>query len=112
MGTVYRARNQKLGRDVALKVMHDHLVHEPMLLARFYRKARLGDNHNRGGGARCRCDGKQIMVLEKHRRRHRSQRPDPRPMAQPRIIELVKQMLRGSLPPPLDSFIAISSPTT
>ncbi|HEY3803578.1 MAG TPA: serine/threonine-protein kinase [Kofleriaceae bacterium] len=40
MGSVYRARHVRLPRHVALKVMHDHLVPEPALLARFYREAK------------------------------------------------------------------------
>ena len=28
MGVVYRGKHVKLGRQVAVKVMHDHLVHE------------------------------------------------------------------------------------
>jgi len=40
MGTVYRARHLRLPRHVAVKIMHDHLVPEPALLARFYREAK------------------------------------------------------------------------
>jgi formylglycine-generating enzyme required for sulfatase activity len=40
MGTVFRARQVSLDRDVALKVMADHLVHDPGYVARFYREAR------------------------------------------------------------------------
>src|SRR5215470_2524771 len=41
MGEVYRARDTKLGRDVALKVLPDSLAHEPERLARFEREAHL-----------------------------------------------------------------------
>ncbi len=99
MGTVYRARNQKLGRDVALKVMHDHLVHEPMLLARFYREAKLAGRLQHPNvvavlDVDATPDGKQIMVLELV---EGTSLGDLilEPMAQPRIIELVKQILRG-----------------
>src|SRR5262252_6943855 len=41
MGEVYRARDTKLGRDVALKVLSDSLAHDPERLAQFEREAHL-----------------------------------------------------------------------
>jgi len=47
MGEVYRARDTRLGRDVAIKVLPEHLSSDPALKARFDREARLisGLNH-------------------------------------------------------------------
>ncbi|KAA0254105.1 MAG: serine/threonine-protein kinase [Acidobacteria bacterium] len=40
MGQVYRARDTRLGRDVAVKVLTDHLSGDPKALARFQSEAR------------------------------------------------------------------------
>jgi serine/threonine protein kinase len=37
---VYRARDSRLGRDVAVKVLPEHLAQNPAMLARFEREAR------------------------------------------------------------------------
>jgi serine/threonine protein kinase len=41
MGQVYRARDTKLDRDVALKVLPDSFIHDPDRLARFQREAKV-----------------------------------------------------------------------
>jgi serine/threonine protein kinase len=41
MGEVYRARDTKLDRDVALKVLPESFVHDPDRLARFQREAKV-----------------------------------------------------------------------
>jgi len=40
MGEVYRARDTRLGRDVAIKVLPQHLSENPEVHARFEREAR------------------------------------------------------------------------
>ncbi|ROP43654.1 Stk1 family PASTA domain-containing Ser/Thr kinase [Pseudokineococcus lusitanus] len=39
MATVYLARDVRLDREVALKVMHPHLAHDPQFVERFHREA-------------------------------------------------------------------------
>jgi serine/threonine protein kinase len=41
MGVVYRARHIKVGREVAIKVLHDHLLSDPTMVERFEREAAI-----------------------------------------------------------------------
>jgi eukaryotic-like serine/threonine-protein kinase len=46
MGVVFRARDTKLLRDAALKVLPDHFEDDPERLARFEREAQVLDSLN------------------------------------------------------------------
>jgi eukaryotic-like serine/threonine-protein kinase len=68
MGEVYRARDTKLGRDVALKILPDSFTHDPERLARFRREAQVlaALNHPRIGAiyGLDEAIGIQFLVLE------------------------------------------------
>src|SRR5262249_61841788 len=68
MGQVYRARDVRLGREVALKVLRDDHAHDPDWLARFEREARLLAALNHGNIATVHgldeADGLRYLVLE------------------------------------------------
>jgi serine/threonine protein kinase len=68
MGEVYRARDTRLDRDVALKVLPDALAADPIRLARFEREARLmaALNHPRTATIHGfeEVDGIRALVLE------------------------------------------------
>lgn len=48
MGDVYRARDTKLGRYVALKILPDSFAHDPERVARFRREAQVLASLNHG----------------------------------------------------------------
>jgi len=68
MGEVYRATDQNLGRDVAIKVLPDALADDPERLARFEREAQLlaSLNHPNIGGIYGleQSDGNRCLILE------------------------------------------------
>src|SRR5262245_40006496 len=69
MGIVYRARHVRVGREVAIKVLHDHLLADPSMVARFDREAALAAklHHPNVVGVidvGTMPDGGRMMVLE------------------------------------------------
>jgi serine/threonine protein kinase len=68
MGEVYRARDTKLGRDVAIKILPHHFTSDPERLVRFEREARVlaSLNHPRIGAIYGLedADGVRALVLE------------------------------------------------
>jgi serine/threonine protein kinase len=68
MGEVYRARNQRLDRDVALKVLPDSFARDPERLARFEREAKLLASPNHPHIAAIygleEANGQRFLVLE------------------------------------------------
>jgi eukaryotic-like serine/threonine-protein kinase len=68
MGEVYRARDSKLGRDVALKILPDSFTSDPERVARFRREAQVLASLNHPNIAAIHgfeeSDGTQALVLE------------------------------------------------
>src|SRR3982075_3137597 len=68
MGEVYRAKDTKLGREVALKILPESFTHDPERLARFRREAQVLAllNHPHIGAiyGLDEADGQQFLVLE------------------------------------------------
>ena len=99
MGTVYRARHTKLARNVALKVMHEHLMHEPKLLERFHREAKVAARLAHPNVAAVLDlgvteDRKQVMVLELVEGRSLGELMEEA-LSLDRILRFVEQLLRG-----------------
>jgi len=68
MGEVYRAKDRKLGRSVAIKVLPEHLAQEAGRVARFHREAKLLAVMNHPNIAAIHSleesDGNHFLVLE------------------------------------------------
>jgi serine/threonine protein kinase len=68
MGEVYRAKDTKLGREVALKILPDTFTHDPERVARFRREAQVlaSLNHPHIGAiyGLDEANGTQFLVLE------------------------------------------------
>src|SRR5262245_39507168 len=68
MGDVYRAHDNKLGRDVALKILPDSFVHVPDRVTRFRREAQVLASLNHPHIAAIygleEANGLQFLILE------------------------------------------------
>src|SRR5262245_50710040 len=68
MGEVYRARDQRLGREVALKVLPASVARDPERLGRFEREAKLQASLSHPNIATLyqleQFDGRSVLVME------------------------------------------------
>ncbi|HYN09447.1 MAG TPA: protein kinase [Vicinamibacterales bacterium] len=99
MGEVYRARDTRLGRDVAIKVLPADLASDPERLARFEREAKAVSALNHPhivtlyevGSS----DAGPYLVLEKIEGRSLRELLDAGPMSVRRILTLAAQIAEG-----------------
>ncbi len=68
MGEVYRAKDQKLGRDVAIKVLPEEFAKDADRVARFQREAKLLASLNHPNIAAIygleQADGKRFLIVQ------------------------------------------------
>jgi eukaryotic-like serine/threonine-protein kinase len=100
MGRVYRARHVKVGREVAIKVLHDHLVADASMVARFDREAALAAKLNHRNLVSVIDVGEtgasqKLMVLELARGRPLAELVAHGPLGRARTVNLVRQLLHG-----------------
>jgi eukaryotic-like serine/threonine-protein kinase len=99
MGTVYRARHVQVGRDVAVKVMHPHHVHNKVMLERFRREAKLA-GRLRHPNVVCVIDvaeapGKRMLIVFELAAGQSLTDIMVGPVPRPRVIALMRQLLLG-----------------
>ncbi len=100
MGTVYRARHLGVGRRIAIKVLHDHLVADPEMLARFEREAAITARLHHENLVDVIAigelpDHRRYIVLELARGEPLTAILERGALPRARMIELLGQILRG-----------------
>lgn len=94
MGAVYRGRHVKVGRTVAIKVLHDHLVRDADMVERFEREAKLAARLRHKNLVSVLDIGTNVIVFELAPGRSMTQLLTG-PMPRERVIDLTKQLLSG-----------------
>ena len=96
MGEVYRAKDPKLGRDVAIKVLPEDVVRDAERLGRFEREAKLLASLNHTNIASIYgledSDGKPFLVLELVEGEDLAQRLKRGPIAVDDALEIARQV--------------------
>lgn len=101
MGRVYRAEQTTLGRTVAVKIVHPHLVGEESAVARFITEARAASRLNHPHSVAVidfgkTSDGQLYLVMEFLRGRDLSRVAyEEGPLAFRRVVDILKQVLEA-----------------
>ena len=100
MGTVYRAEDSNLGREVAVKVLHPHLLSNDELKARFAREARLHASINHPNIVTLYSlheeNGELALIMEMvHGRNLREYLGAPRPLTMDHLLHIAIAILKG-----------------
>jgi len=99
MGEVYRARDMKLEREVAIKVLPAEFSQDPERLARFQREAKLLASLNHPNIAAIHgleeFDGIRLLVLELVEGKTLAERLDKGPMPVEEALEVCRQIAEG-----------------
>ncbi|MDX2472989.1 MAG: protein kinase [Candidatus Krumholzibacteria bacterium] len=99
MGAVYLARDTKLGREVALKVLPDHFAKDNERLARFHREARTLAALNHPTIASIHGlesdDGLHFLVMERAPGEDLSERIERGPVPPEEAIAIARQIAQG-----------------
>jgi serine/threonine-protein kinase len=98
-GTVYRGRHVRLGRNVAIKVLHEDFLHNRTMLARFRREAEAAARLHHPNVSSVldvgeTPDGHQLMVMDLVEGRSLGELMEAW-LGRERIIHLVRQILQG-----------------
>src|ERR1700675_3798440 len=96
MGEVYRAKDSRLDRDVAIKVLPESMCREKERVMRFEREAKLLATLNHPHIAAIHgfeeCNGKKFLVLEYVEGESLSDRLKPGPLPVEEALEVGKQI--------------------
>lgn len=99
MGVVYRAHDERLERDVALKVLSPALVDDQEFLARFRREARILSKLNHPNIATVHdfdsVDGTSFLVMEFIKGETLDHKLKTGPLPESEVLRLGKQLLEG-----------------
>jgi serine/threonine protein kinase len=99
MGEVFQAKDQKLGRDVAIKVLPEEFAKDADRVARFQREAKLLASLNHPNIAAIygleEADGKRFLVLELVKGETLAQRLSKRPLPVEKALEICRQIAEG-----------------